>query len=180
VICPTPHPFGQVTTYDVARDTVSDVPKVTRIQGDCPACGLGPNAQLTYADAVNPLLPTQMTDGRGLVTQYAYNSKGQMTSRTEAAGTPLARMTIYDYADRLATLLARRTGQPDQFLVNGAAYLPSGPLSSLTLGNGLTETHVFTNRYFPSAITLGSQGAFTRLEDAVRHPYLPDGRWSPW
>ncbi len=90
-------PLGMVTIYDVARDTVSDSPKATRIQGDCPTCGLGPNSQLTYADAANPLLPTQMIDGRGLVTQYSYNSKGQMTSKTEAAGTPLARTTTYQY-----------------------------------------------------------------------------------
>jgi len=63
-------------------------------------------------------------------------------------------VTAFDFADRPSTLLARRPGKPDQPLVSGSTYLPSGPLASLTFGNGLTETHTFTNRYFPSAITL--------------------------
>ena len=130
-------PLGQVTTYDVARDTVSDVPKVTRIQGDCPACGVGPNAQLTYADPVNPLLPTQMTDGRGLVTQYAYNSKGQMTSKTEAAGTPLARTTTYQYGSASFPLFPTRIEMPS---TSGGGALRATIFSYNSAGDLQTRT----------------------------------------
>ena len=60
----------------------------------------------------------------------------------------------YDFADRPATLLARRPGRPDQPLATSAGYLPSGPLSSLTLGNGLLETRGFDDRYFPASLSL--------------------------
>ena len=60
----------------------------------------------------------------------------------------------YDFADRPTSLLARRPGRPDQPLAAAAGYLPSGPLSSLTLGSGLTETRGFDERYFPSSIAL--------------------------
>jgi hypothetical protein len=60
----------------------------------------------------------------------------------------------HDFADRPETLLARRPGRLDQPLAASAGYLPSGPLKSLTLGNGLSETRTFTSRYFPSSIAL--------------------------
>ncbi len=65
-------------------------------------------------------------------------------------------MTTFDFADRPSSLVAKRAGKPDQTLVTAAGYQPYGPLSSLALGNGLIETRAFTQRYFPSAITLGS------------------------
>jgi hypothetical protein len=39
-------------------------------------------------------------------------------------------------------------------VVTGTTYLPSGPLASLSLGNGTTETRTFTQRYFPESIEL--------------------------
>jgi hypothetical protein len=76
-------------------------------------------------------------------------------------------VTTYDCADRPATLLARRSGKPDQALVNAAGYLASGPLSSLTFGNGRTETRAFTQRYFPSSITLSGLLGWTYTTDGV-------------
>jgi hypothetical protein len=63
-------------------------------------------------------------------------------------------VSTYDFADRPASLLARRAGKPDQPLVTSASYFPFGPLASLTLGNGLTETRDFDQRFFPESITL--------------------------
>ncbi|HEX4960468.1 MAG TPA: hypothetical protein VF173_06495 [Thermoanaerobaculia bacterium] len=57
-------PLGNPTTYTIARDAGSTKPKMTQIQGDCPVCGTGPNSVITYGDAANPLLPTQIVDGR--------------------------------------------------------------------------------------------------------------------
>ena len=89
--------FGTPAVYSIARDTVSTKPKVLSVSGDCPACGVGPNATLQYNDPANPLLPTTMIDGRGLRTDYAYNADGQMTRRSEAVGTSVARDTNYQY-----------------------------------------------------------------------------------
>ena len=90
---------SETTTYDFDRDPRSIKARVNTITGDCPVCGTGPNSQFTYGDSANPLLPTQVVDGRGLTTQFAYNSNGRMTSRTEASGTSLQRLTTWAYSN---------------------------------------------------------------------------------
>ncbi len=56
-------------------------------------------------------------------------------------------------------------------VATGASYLPSGPLSGLTLGNGLVENRPYTARYFPDRIevTAGPTPVFRWLysEDDV-------------
>ena len=89
--------FGKVTTYMVSRDVSSQKPKVLQLQGDCPTCGVGPNAVYTYGDAANPLLPTQVIDGRSLKTQYTYDVHGQVTQKLEAVGTSFQRDTNWTY-----------------------------------------------------------------------------------
>jgi RHS repeat-associated protein len=96
---------------------------------------------------------------------YGYDANGNPTSLLYPGG--VEAVTTYDYADRPATLLTKRAGQPDQPLVTAASYLPSGPLSSLTLGNGLTETRSYTNRYLPSTIVAGSHLSWSYSTDAV-------------
>ncbi|NJL27102.1 MAG: RHS repeat-associated core domain-containing protein [Thermoanaerobaculia bacterium] len=60
----------------------------------------------------------------------------------------------HDYADREATLELAVPGEPVQPVVTVASYLPFGPLEEITLGNGLTETHTFDERYYPARITV--------------------------
>ena len=90
---------SETTSYAYDRDPVSIKTRVNTITGDCPVCGTGPNSSFTYGDSANPLLATQVVDGRGLTTQYAYNSNGKMTSKTEAAGTSLQRLTTWQYSN---------------------------------------------------------------------------------
>ena len=59
----------------------------------------------------------------------------------------------HDFADRQATLtVTTPAGTTD--VIKTAGYLPSGPLTSLTLGNDAVENHLFDARYLPAAITL--------------------------
>ena len=60
----------------------------------------------------------------------------------------------YDFADRQETLDLQVGADPVQPLVTGSSYLPSGPLASLALGNGATETRDFDGRYVPETIQL--------------------------
>jgi len=62
----------------------------------------------------------------------------------------------YDFADRQTTLSVTTPSVPTPAtaVVTGAAYLPSGPLSSLAFGNGASETRGFDGRYLPATITL--------------------------
>jgi RHS repeat-associated protein len=91
--------FDQVTTYAIARDTVSIKPKVTSIQGTCPTCGLSPTTTFAYTGS-NPLLPSSMTDAKGTRTDFTYNSNGRTLTRVEAANVPaLSRTTSFSYGE---------------------------------------------------------------------------------
>lgn len=90
-------PLGQEAIYSFDRDLASSKVRIQTISGDCPVCGLGPSSSFTYEDPLNPLLPTTITDGKGHLTLLEYDSQGQTISRTEAAGTSLARTTTWGY-----------------------------------------------------------------------------------
>lgn len=76
---------GATTSYRFT--TILGVVKPSRITGDpCGDCGAAQS--ITY-DASG--YPASTTDYNGDVTNYAYNSRGLETSRTEAVGTPQER-----------------------------------------------------------------------------------------
>lgn len=81
--------------------------RITSISGDCPSCGLGPNAQLFYDDPANPLLPTRTIDGRGHETLMSYDANGRLVEKAEAAGTPESRTTSWSYDPTFPGLVAR-------------------------------------------------------------------------
>lgn len=88
----------------------------------------------------------------------------------------------HDFADREATLAYEVPGSSPAPLVTASSYKPAGPLATLTLGNGLTETRTFDARYFPSGIavpgrldwtyTTDSLGNITAIADAL-NPSAP-------
>ncbi len=51
--------------------------------------------------------------------------------------------------------------------MTAATYLPSGPLTSLALGNGLAETRSFDSRYFPAGITVPGRLDWTYSTDTI-------------
>ncbi len=130
-------PLGKTTTYAISRDNGSAKPKITQMNGDCPVCGTGPNTVLSYTDAANPLMPTQTTDGRGLVTQFAYNANGLMTSKTEAAGTALARTTTYQYGNTSFPAFATQMDAPS---TSGGSATRTTIFSYNTMGDLVTRT----------------------------------------
>lgn len=99
-------PLGAVSTRLIGRDTGSSKPKLTASTGDCPTCGnIGPHSQLIYADPAHPLRPTRMIDGKGHITDLAYDAFGQVLTRTEAATTPLERTTEFSYGATYPALI---------------------------------------------------------------------------
>lgn len=108
----------------------------------------------------------------------------------------------YDALDRPVALRHTASGGDPclgSALVSSAAYLPSGPLASLALGNGLTETRLFDTRYFPDRIevpgrldwdyTVDAMGNVTSIADGGTgnriygyqdHQYFLTSAVGPW
>jgi YD repeat-containing protein len=99
--------LGKVSVYTIGRDTGSRKPRLERLEGECPACGTGPNSVRQFGDPLNPLLPTVIIDGRGLRTEFTYNANGQVTRKLEAPGTPLERDTVWQYHAAWPALVTR-------------------------------------------------------------------------
>ena len=96
-------------------------------------------------------------DHFGRVTQdgeltYLYDPNGNRTEIGYPGGVT-ARYT-HDFADREVSLEVQVGSAAPQTLVSGAMYKPFGPLSALTLGNGLSEARGFNGQYFPARIEM--------------------------
>ncbi len=128
--------FGKVSVYTIGRDTGSRKPRLERLEGDCPACGTGPNSVRQYGDPVNPLLPTVIIEGRGLRTELTYDANGQMTRRLEAPGTPLERDTNWQYHPTWPSLVTRR----DVPSTSGGAARREALTAYDATGNPVTRT----------------------------------------
>ncbi len=96
---------------------------------------------------------------------YSYDKNGNRLSIGYPGG--VTATYTYDFADRQATLVVQDGTEPVQTVVQSSRYKPSGPLTELTLGNGLVETHDFDNRYFPTSIRVGDLLNWTYTTDAV-------------
>ncbi|HSL83931.1 MAG TPA: hypothetical protein VLF66_14245, partial [Thermoanaerobaculia bacterium] len=74
----------------------------------------------------------------------------------------------FDFANREESLTVTTPSTLDHTVASGATYLPSGPLAAVTLGNGLTETRGFDERYHPAGIATAAPGhTWTYTTDAV-------------
>jgi YD repeat-containing protein len=148
---------SEITIYHFDRDPRSIKARMTSISGGCPVCGTGPNSQFTYGDAANPLLPTQIIDGRGLATQFGYDANGRVTSKVEAAGSPKQRLTTWLYgnasfpalptsiamqstsgasAQRVTAFLYDAAGNPQARTIQGAESGGSFSFATTTTFNG--------------------------------------------
>ena len=81
---------------------------------------------------------------------YVYDGNGNRVSVGYPGGTTAT--YGFDFADRHQALDVQVGADPPRTVVSAAGYLPSGPLASLTLGNGTVEARDFDSRYYPDAI----------------------------
>lgn len=116
-------------------------------------------------------------DAFGRTTQdgsltYSFDLNGNRTAIGYPGGSLFA-CTGYDGADRPATMKLGTNASCSagvQNLVTAAAYLPLGPLTSLTLGNGLVETRTFDQRYYPFEVLVAGKLDWKYTVDAVGNP----------
>jgi RHS repeat-associated protein len=87
----------QSITYSFGYEPNGTKPKLLQIVGGCPSCGSSATTTLEYNAAGKTMLPSALIDGRGHRTELTYDANGQVTDRTEAAGTTLARTTHVQY-----------------------------------------------------------------------------------
>jgi RHS repeat-associated protein len=186
-------PLGNVSTYQLGRDTVSARAKVHSVSGDCPACGLGPNSQLFYEDPSHPLLPTRIVDGRGTTTLLSYDGFGQLLSRTEAMSETEERTTTWSY-DPTYPALVTSIEQPSvaggastrrtDWLLDASGNALSRTISGVEAGSAFT--HTTTSSYTGSGQPLtidppgyGTADQTTFTYDPARGDLLPLTRTDP-
>jgi RHS repeat-associated protein len=107
----------------------------------------------------NVLKKTQMTDGATLVTQYTYTT----ADRTATIVYPSGGTATYsrDVLGHITSVTWTPSGARTSTLISGATYLPFGPLTTLTFGNGRTQAKTYDQDYAISAIQGTPTGALT-------------------
>ena len=103
---------------------------------------------------------------------YGHDKNGNRATITYPGG--VSATYTHDFADREATLSYNSGGGP-QPLVTGASYKAFGPLAALSLANGLSETRLFDQRYFPDRIQAGGLLDWDYTVDAVGNPMAITG-----
>ncbi len=78
---------------------------------------------------------------------YGYDKNGNRSTIEYAGGVSVT--YGYDFADRQDGLTVTTPTETDKGVASGVSYLPSGPLSAVTLGNGVTEARSYDTRYAP-------------------------------
>lgn len=128
-----------------------------------------------------PAREAKTLDGTTYTTTYRYDANGNRST----IGYPSGRSATYgfDFANRPFSVSAGATP-----IITAASYLPFGPMTSLTFGNGTTRSTTFDNRYRvqenkltgPSSViadlTYGEDntGNITAIHDALDARYNRD------
>jgi YD repeat-containing protein len=108
----------QTATYTLDRDPGragahgTRKVRVKQITGECPSCGTA-NPSFTYGDPNNPLLPTTVTDGRGVATGFTFDANGRQLSKVETVQTTpslVQRQTSWMYSPTFPAFVASVTG----------------------------------------------------------------------
>ncbi len=138
------------TTYQL--EAVHGIALVTSFTAPgCSSCGEDTSSSYTYNDRLQVL---SKTNGRGIITRYTYDSRGNRTGKTEAEGTPEERVTTWTYeadSSRIATAIQKSVVDPAQDSIAAYTYDPNGNISTLIntgrVSGGSTESTTTTYTY---------------------------------
>jgi RHS repeat-associated protein len=128
---------SQNVTYTYDQGTYG----VGRLTGTSDASG---SVSYTYDGWGRMVREDRTVLGVVYTTEYEYNDNHDLTAITYPSGRTVTYQ--YDAAGRV-TGVETTNGGPPVTLASGGTYRPFGPLSSLTLGNGVAMTRSFDLRY---------------------------------
>ncbi|QIR40677.1 hypothetical protein HCG51_30950 [Tolypothrix sp. PCC 7910] len=129
------------------------------------------NQKVSFTYTGNLDAPTTVTDNKGQVTQYSYNTYGELTGITHANGT--SQTFSYDLSGNVVQA-KERSGDTFQY-----TYDSQGKLTRKTFDDGTFESYTYNANGKISAITKGSStisfGYDT--ENRLTKVTYPNGRW---
>lgn len=106
--------------------------------------------------------------GLSHIVTYAYDAGDNLVTMQFPATNGTIKYLRNDPLDRATEVDTTYSGGPTERIVYGISYLPYGPLSSLTYGNGLIETDTFDHAYHLTNTTTPS------VQD-LQYDYYDDG-----
>jgi RHS repeat-associated protein len=120
------------------------------------------------------------TNAEGAVTNYTYDERGNILTRTEAVGTPEQRTTTYTWHpifSKIATITRDSVANPGQTTVTSFDYDPAGNLltasvSGYEASTPITRTTGYT--YNTSGQPLSVDGPRTDVVDVTTFTYYPN------
>jgi len=142
---------------------------------------------LRYDERGNVVATTRTIGGWAYTTAYGYDLADHVTSVTYPSGHVFAYGR--DGEGRISSVSYRSSAAaPPVPLASNVAYLPLGPVSGFTYGNGLTRTHSFDQDYRLTSIVTGSGAssvqrlglAFDAVNNITAITNLLDGSRSQW
>lgn len=105
----------------------------------------------TYDPLGDLLSDVRVTGTSTLTTSYTYDPANRVASITYPSGAVVS--YTRDTMGRVTSVAAQSPGSSSVPVVSSIAYEPFGPFSSLTFGNGVSETRSFDQDYRLSGLT---------------------------
>ncbi|MBD2355773.1 hypothetical protein H6G41_14280 [Tolypothrix sp. FACHB-123] len=129
------------------------------------------NQKVSFTYTGNLDSPTTVTDQKGQVTQYSYNTYGELSGITHANGT--SETFSYDLSGNLAQA-KERSGDTFQY-----TYDSQGKVTRKTFDDGTFESYTYNTNGKISAITKGSDTISFDYDTENRLTKItyPNGRW---
>jgi RHS repeat-associated protein len=134
--------------------------RVKQVTGECPSCIPAANPAFTYADPANPLLPTTVTDGRGVAMSFSFDANGRQLTKIETVETTpslVQRQTTWTYNATFPSFVSTVTGPfsppgtpPAGTRSLALSYDPKGNLSASTI-SGAEATYPTGTFSLPTA-----------------------------
>ncbi len=144
--------------YDDAADGSKGIGRLTSVTD---ASG---TTRYVYNDFGAVSKETRIIDGKTYITQYHFNTNGQLSSITYPSGRILT--YTFDALGQVSGLLSNYQSQ-SKTLANNVTYLPFGPIGGLTYGNAKTLTQSYDTDYRLIAKTVNGINAFAYGYDLI-------------